>query len=74
MQLAVALWWMCEESVALQCELMRCMCMYIDSLDAVKPVAMESVMVPSGGRCAYSTHGCGAEEAVKRRAVRVVFC
>ena len=45
-----------------------------DSLDAVKPVAIEAVMVPPGGRCADLTHGCGAEEEVKRRAVGVVFC
>ena len=72
MQPAVALWWMCEESVVLQCKLMRCM--NRDSLDAVKPVAKESVMEPPGGHSASSTHRSGAEEEVKHRAVGVVFC
>ena len=39
-----------EESVVLLCTLMWCM--NTDSLAAVKPVAMESVVVPPGGNCA----------------------
>ena len=52
MQLAVVLWKVGEESVVLQCKLMRC----IDRnpLAAVKPVAMESVV--SGGPVVL--HGC----------------
>ena len=39
-----------EESVVLLCKLMRCM--NKDSLAAVKPMAVESVVVPPGGSCA----------------------
>ena len=56
-----------EESVVLQCKLMRCM--NKDPLAAVKPVAMESVVVPPGGSCANLMHGGGAREEVKHRAV-----
>ena len=42
MHLAVVLWKVGEESVVLQCKLMRCI--NRDPLAAVKPVAMESVV------------------------------